>query len=235
MDRELTERELEALEDEIDREDVKKALAEVEAGDYVKIEEVEAGLLIDKKYHRKLLPFRRSGAWTTPVSFYYASAYRCHKNYVRYLNNINAIEQRVRDDNIGVESGLVDHLIDEETNELCAQAETAIISAHIFICMTLEAFINYYGIKRMGEKYYKKNLERLGITEKVAIIALSCSGILLEPDCDIIKKLRKLFDKINQLVHPKAREIEFDRLQDFAYIHPRDWNIGEYLLEVSIY
>lgn len=41
MDRELTEREIEALEDEIDREDVKKALAEVEAGDYVAMGDIE--------------------------------------------------------------------------------------------------------------------------------------------------------------------------------------------------
>lgn len=81
------------------------------------------------------------------------------------------------------------------------------IASEIYCCVSIEAFINFYGIKRLGEEFYKSNYERLSITSKISALIATCEGKLIPKHHPILKSSKKLFDLRNQLVHPKATEI----------------------------
>jgi hypothetical protein len=77
----------------------------------------------------------------------------------------------------------------------------------IWACCAIEAFANEVGVSWLGESFYKQNLERLGICEKVAILyALKYGKRLAEAD-ETLRAVRTLFDFRNRLVHPKTRNV----------------------------
>jgi hypothetical protein len=78
--------------------------------------------------------------------------------------------------------------------------------------MSVEAFLNYYGVKLIGEESYKRTYEKIGITQKLEILLAIHKKVNLPRNSEITKLLRKMFDKRNNLVHPKTKEISFDDL-----------------------
>jgi hypothetical protein len=85
-------------------------------------------------------------------------------------------------------------------------------SVAIYSAMTVEAFLNYYGVVRLGQTFFKANLERHGTTEKLSLLLALCDNVQLEKRDDLWKITRSLFDRRNALVHPKAREFDPDKL-----------------------
>jgi hypothetical protein len=71
--------------------------------------------------------------------------------------------------------------------------------------------VNEEGVAWLGESFYKENLERLGICQKIAVLhALKYAKRLPESN-KVIKEVRSLFDFRNRLVHPKTRSVRKDR------------------------
>ncbi|MBU2590693.1 MAG: hypothetical protein KKC21_01565 [Nitrospinae bacterium] len=133
-----------------------------------------------------------------------------------------------------VEPALLSGFISHETDNLvekCRRHETSTI---LFSCMTIEGFINNYGVRRLGEAFYKKNLERLGITEKLSLLILACIGKAIESNAVLMKKARALFDARNSLVHPKTKEFNHEKLDQYVNDHPRDCRIEEYITDMEI-
>ena len=62
-------------------------------------------------------------------------------------------------------------------------------SAVLFAAMAVESFLNFYGVVRLGEDFYSRNYERLGILQKLAAIVATCSGELLATDDEISETL----------------------------------------------
>ncbi len=87
-------------------------------------------------------------------------------------------------------------------------------STLLYCCMAVEAYLNYYGVRKFGEKFYKRTLERSGITEKLSNIILAVSGECIEPDDEIYREVKELFESRNRLVHPKTREINETNVHD---------------------
>ena len=79
-------------------------------------------------------------------------------------------------------------------------------SIEVMCCMSIESFLNHYGMFRLGAEFYKRNIERLGPVQKLETILALSQGKLLRADSKICKLVRKLFDRRNQLVHPKSAE-----------------------------
>lgn len=77
----------------------------------------------------------------------------------------------------------------------------------VFASMAVESFLNLYGVRRLGENYYREHIERLPISVKLASILAACCDSLVDKEDEILKVLRRLFDRRNALVHPKTREI----------------------------
>jgi hypothetical protein len=72
--------------------------------------------------------------------------------------------------------------------------------------MAAEALLNFYGVVRLGETFYKRNLERMSIIPKLELLIAICDNKLLPKDAEISLVLRRVSERRNALVHPKPRE-----------------------------
>jgi hypothetical protein len=80
-------------------------------------------------------------------------------------------------------------------------------AAVVLSAMAVEAFLNFYGVKRMGQTFYELHYERLGLVRKVTGIVAMCCGLLLDDDAEIVSVARALSKARNRLAHPKTREV----------------------------
>jgi len=100
---------------------------------------------------------------------------------------------------LGAEGGTI-----EELHEYLFWRKTLVI----WTCCAIEAFVNEEGVSWLGDSFYKKNLERLGICEKIAVLYALKYAKRLQEDHAVLKDVKKVFDFRNQLVHPKARSFK---------------------------
>jgi hypothetical protein len=170
--------------------------------------------------NQALNSFRQEGGWNSSYSSHYESAWLFLFDYEEILKTLKLEELRIAEENHSFPAEYLSSYIFHETRSLHRNAYRYATSAHLFVCMAVEGFINYYGTKRLGEEVYKRLLERVGITEKLALIYLICFQINLEVKSDPIKSIRTIFDQRNALVHPKTKEIDFNNLDKFVYKHP---------------
>ena len=161
--------------------------------------------------NKKVRTFNEHGGWMTPHQFYFPMA----QNFLSQAENLhNSLDQKENElmQDIGVEGtewekseilGYIHNETRDDRNQLVALAETS----QIFACMAVEAFLNFYGVKRLGEKYYKRNIERLGINQKLEILIAICLQELIEDKDELAGIVKKMFDRRNRLVHPKSKEM----------------------------
>jgi hypothetical protein len=90
----------------------------------------------------------------------------------------------------------------DEYSEILSQ------SVQIFACMAVEAFLNYYGVVRLGEDVYYRLHERHSIHKKLATLLRVCDATNLPRDSELAQLVRRMFERRNDLVHPKARELQ---------------------------
>jgi hypothetical protein len=75
----------------------------------------------------------------------------------------------------------------------------------IWACAAIEAFVNEEGAAWVGPDWYKKNVERGRIEEKIQVLYALKYRQLLPSKLPQLKQVNLLFDLRNELVHPKAR------------------------------
>src|SRR6266566_6381322 len=80
-------------------------------------------------------------------------------------------------------------------------------AAVVYSAMAVEGFLNYYGVKRLGNDFYRDTYERLSSHRKLAAVVATCTGHLLPRHAELVTVLRRLTERRNALVHPKAREV----------------------------
>jgi len=80
-------------------------------------------------------------------------------------------------------------------------------AAVVYSAMAVEGFLNYYGVKRLGNEFYRDTYERLSSHRKLAALVATCTGQLLPSHAEVVTVLRRLTERRNALVHPKAREV----------------------------
>jgi hypothetical protein len=80
----------------------------------------------------------------------------------------------------------------------------------VWTCTTIEAFLNEEGVAWVGERFFKENLERRSMRQKVELIYALKYGVRLGDWGDKLRYVSRLFQVRNDIVHPKAREIQPD-------------------------
>lgn len=159
-------------------------------------------------------PFSSDGAWVTNWALYYEYAKLQRDKFYSVCNEYYQEKGRL------IELGMDELAISHELNSIMHKAFQEYVSLIVFACMAFEGFVNYYGVKKLGQSFYKRNIERLGITEKLSAILAICGGILIEPTSTLIQNARSLFDKRNSLVHPKTKEITSDNVREYLSTEP---------------
>lgn len=155
--------------------------------------------------------YARTGAWYTSHQFFYSSAYVEYDLYEERLKKLREAEEaseKAHSTECEHKTSLVLH----DTVDLQRPCMRAAYSALMFGCMSFEAFLNNYGVRRLGQAYFKRFVERLGITEKLVYLLSIGRTEILSIDDEIIDRCRSLFDARNALAHPKAKEVKTDEL-----------------------
>lgn len=84
-------------------------------------------------------------------------------------------------------------------------------AAIMFAALSVEAFLNLYGVIRLEEGFYEKQFERLGLRAKAAAIVAACLAKILDDSDELIQVVGRIATARNGLAHPKAKEIRNDR------------------------
>lgn len=174
-----------------------------------------------------ILAFDRDGAWTNTYRLSYSSARYFYSAFGRSLNQLHQKEKALYKTE---EPSFEEHecVISETSKERSACLREA-AACLLFSCMAIEAFLNYYGVRRLGEPFFKRNVERIGITEKLAVVVAACCKKRMDENDTLPRAVRRLFDKRNSLVHPKTKDIEHHPIEEFISEYPSDYPVGTYI------
>lgn len=80
-------------------------------------------------------------------------------------------------------------------------------NAVVWACCAIESFVNEEGVAWLGERFYKKNVERLRVLQKVEVLYALKYRRRLDPGAETLARISDLFDLRNRFVHPKTHEV----------------------------
>ena len=172
---------------------------------------------------KEVLPFERTGLWTTGHSTAFRHATHYLEEYRGHLTELLAEESRIAKANDGEE--LVAEVVSYQTTDLRDHCLRSASAATLFASMAFEAFLNTYGVRRLRSDYYKRFVERMGISEKVAYLLSVCCSYIPETDDEVIVRSRRLFDARNGLAHIKSKEIDLDNMDAYVTSHPSTYKV----------
>lgn len=149
-----------------------------------------------------------------------------HDTYfqIAFFNYIQALSYDQKAKTLKVEQS--DYLVELKT--LASLRNQHSIISIIFASMTAEAFINYYGMNRIGKSQFEKHYDRLKIYVKWNIFPLIVTGKALNRGGTALQMLANLIDLRNRLVHYKSasvdlfREVNMKALAGESSGHPID-------------
>ncbi|WP_414755645.1 hypothetical protein [Anabaena sp. CCY 9910] len=98
--------------------------------------------------------------------------------------------------------------IDQSYSELVEDS----ISSIIFSGLTVESFINYYGITRLSKSQFDNYLDKLDLLSKWIVIPKFITGKSIDTGSQSIEFLTKLIQSRNKLVHYKSSD---NSIKDF--------------------
>jgi hypothetical protein len=96
-------------------------------------------------------------------------------------------------------------------HRLCRKRDRLSDSVMLFAAMAVEAFINFYGVYRLGEQQFNRHVERLPLERKVQLLLLVCDRIEVDKDDRLLMALKAVAERRNQLAHPKAKQVPRDQ------------------------
>jgi hypothetical protein len=172
---------------------------------------------------RPVTGFPKAGGWTSP--------HVRHRRAARYLLADLRALLREADERRAKASSPAEARLIGRIDELGERIHTLAEGVELFAAMAVEAILNLYGVVALGEKYYKRHLERLNPGKKVAALLLGCEGVIVGDDSEILLLVERIYNRRNRLVHPKSHEmmtpeqearIEMAKIPDDAEVTVRD-------------
>ena len=132
--------------------------------------------------HENIVEFDEvDGGWTLNYPLYYEHAWclieKYHEQCLEIIDQENQLRKKF---DVDKDEPHFDDFIFHRTLNMREDLELMYTSCVLYSCMAIEGFFNFYGVKRLGEKNYKTNLERIGITEKFSVLIMICFGIKTE-------------------------------------------------------
>jgi hypothetical protein len=92
----------------------------------------------------------------------------------------------------------------------------------VFSALTLEAYINHYGISRLSRNYFAKYLDKLDMVAKWIVIPKVVTGKQLDPGSTAMQDLDWLVALRNRLVHYKSKRVAIDNIQTSDFLWYED-------------
>ena len=122
---------------------------------------------------------------------------------------LEALSQKAASQSAGEpDPELTSSLAMEATYQQRIDAGLARVNAILLTSMHIEGAINAWGAVCVGEDFFKRHIERSQLESKLALIlALSGKG-RIPRDHETLVRARRLFERRNQLAHPKTKELK---------------------------
>ena len=92
----------------------------------------------------------------------------------------------------------------------------------VFSALTLEAYINHYGISRLSRNYFSNYLDKLDMVAKWIVIPKVATGKRLDPGSAAMQDLDWLVTLRNKLVHYKSKKVALDEIQTSDFLWYED-------------
>jgi hypothetical protein len=129
-----------------------------------------------------------------------------------YQKDVSELEVAMA--NIPSEDGEIDYYFYKVVSPIRDKADMSYTKLILMCCMTIESFVNFYGVKRLGERYYVDNVERLSIIQKIVNISAICFENIYRNLPKEIDDVKILFKIRNDMVHSKTREYQISDIVD---------------------
>jgi hypothetical protein len=81
----------------------------------------------------------------------------------------------------------------------------------LFAAIAIEAFVNFYGVYRLGEEQFNRHVERLPWDRKVPLLLLICDGVEMDKEEPLMLALKAVVERRNRLAHPKTKQVPRDQ------------------------
>src|SRR5437879_1092868 len=149
-----------------------------------------------------IAPFRRPGSWELEGGL--------REQAVRALELAEQVSSELRKEWEAARARQLAGEIDAGrlvSHERIVERNLLTTAAVVLSAMAAESFLSFYGVKRIGQKVYEQDYERLGLVPKVTAIIETCCGVRVDDDAKIVSVARALSEARNRLVHPKTREL----------------------------
>ena len=176
----------------------------------------------------KIHPFDRYGTWVSFHNFYYRCAYQALGEFNKLTDCLIKIESDIQNQNKNLLPQDLSMVLYNETYNIIQECYREFVSLKLFSCLTIEAFVNYYGTKRLGKEYYESSYERKPIIKKLSKIMEVCQKIDISQNFDLVSELKYIFDERNGLVHPKSIDVDLDLIHKYMNKHPKDIQVKGY-------
>jgi hypothetical protein len=102
-----------------------------------------------------------------------------------------------------------------QTNDAIGRLALIVI---MFSALSLEAYINYYGITRLSKGYFENHLDRLDVFSKWIIIPRVVTGKQLDAGSKALQDLAWLITTRNRFVHYKSRVVEVEDTKETDFL-----------------
>lgn len=106
-----------------------------------------------------------------------------------------------------------------EKNDAIGQQALIVI---IFCTLSLEAYINHYGITRLSKNYLTNHLDKLDLLFKWIVIPRMITGNQLGPGSKSVQDLSWLITLRNKLAHYKSRKMGIDEIKESDFFWEYD-------------
>lgn len=96
---------------------------------------------------------------------------------------------------------------DPHREELEEELSDSALTAIVFTGVAVEAYIYDFGARHLGDAFVEKNLDKLSVQSKWAVIPRLAKGHIIEPGCQAFQSLALIVRNRNEVVHHKSEDI----------------------------
>ncbi len=152
----------------------------------------------------------RTLVWTSNHQLYYVIAKRnlvSAQELQKQISELNSIDDKL--DNIAITmTGRPDPegkaISVARSVEMLERQDQYLVESVIFAALTVEAYINYYAVRKSGSSHYKKYFDNLTPEQKWLFIPKFFNqGESLQVDAEPLQSLNKLVSDRNSFIHAK--------------------------------
>ena len=143
-------------------------------------------------------PLGAYGVWSSDASKHYYDAKRA-------LEELRVTAARVIQEwPAPIGQALNQRDLSPELSDLVDKRDFLSDAVPIFAAMSVEGFLNFYGVLRLGETVYQTDFERCPLVPKLKALLRACDDILVADNAPIVTIARSVSEHRNSLAHPKT-------------------------------